>query len=207
MGDGGSRTVHVVRHLSTEGTPTGRIDRHELAAWLAAEDGQGICPDAKVSPALSDVVAGSVHLLVSPLARAQQTAAAVLAALDGTVVEPPAPVTMADLREAPLPVVRLHRVRMPLDAWDLVCRAAWLAGWSGEVESRVEVTARVRRAAVEVDRLSAEGPVTVVAHGFFNIMLARQLRSRGWIGPRLPARSNGAVTHFTRRHDPGTRPS
>jgi broad specificity phosphatase PhoE len=168
-----------------------------MAAWLAVEDARGIRPDAEVTAALVVAVRTSAHIAVSPLARAQETAAAALAAaaVAGT---PPAVVTLPDLREAPLPVLGPGRIRLPLDAWDVVCRTAWLAGWSGGVEPRSLVTARARRAAAELDRLSADGPVTVVAHGFFNVVLARGLRRLGWTGPRLPSHAHGAVTPYHR---------
>ena len=42
------------------------------------------------------------------------------------------------------------------------------------------------------------GTVTVVGHGFFNILLARQLRRLGWCGPRLPNHAHGAVNRYVR---------
>ena len=191
-----------MRHLPTEGTPAGRIDRHQLAARLDTANGQGIRSDATVSSTLHAAVAGSTSLVVSPLLRAQQTAAVVLALLADEAAAPTV-VTMSGVREAPLPKLKF-RPRLPLDAWDVLSRAAWMLGYSGGVETRAEAVVRARRAAVEIERLAVHGPVTVIAHGYFNLMLAAQFRARGWRGPRFPNHRNGAVTRYTLdpRHPP-----
>lgn len=191
-----TRTIFLVRHLPTAGTPPGRIDRDELATWLAGEEGWEIAPGAAVAPAFSEAVTASVHLVVSRATRAQQTAAAVLATVPRGDV--PEAVTLADLREAPLPVLAIPRLRVPLDIWGVLARSAWFLGYSDGVEARAMVSARARRAARELDQLSGEGPVTVVAHGFFNIMLAGQLRRLGWSGRRRPSHQHGAVNPYTR---------
>lgn len=193
--------VHLVRHLPTPSTPTGRISRGELSDWLEDENDRGIRADAAVPAELSDAVAASSHLLVSPLRRAQETAALVLAGL--TNGDAPSVVTIDELREAPLPVLgpRRLRLRVPLDAWDVLCRTAWLAGWSGGVESRRQVSARVREVATQLDHLVEPGSdttVTVIAHGFLNAMLAQRLRRTSWSGPRLPSHHHGQPTAYTR---------
>jgi broad specificity phosphatase PhoE len=190
------RSIFLVRHLPTAGRPTGRIDRDRLASWLAGEDGWEIALDASVAAAFSEAVTASVHLVVSPATRAQQTATTVLA----TVPRGHAPevVTLEELREAPLPVVAIPWLRAPLDLWGVVARSAWFLGCSDGVEPRTMVAARARRAARALDHMSGDGPVTVVAHGFFNIMLAGQLRRLGWSGRRLPRHRHGAVNPYTR---------
>jgi broad specificity phosphatase PhoE len=103
-----------------------------------------------------------------------------------------------DLVEIPLPVLPVPVLRLPLDAWDAAARAAWLAGWSGGVESRREAMARGRRVARLLDDLAAGGPVVAVGHGFTNIVVARELRRLRWQGPRLPDHRNGGLSTFRR---------
>src|SRR5690606_6727327 len=118
-----SRTILLVRHLPTGGKPTGRIDRHEFASWLAGEGGWEIVPGTSAGRALSEAVTGGARLAVSPVVRAQQTAAAVLAALPSG--QAPEVITMTGLREAPLPMIPIPRLRASLDVWGAVTRAAW----------------------------------------------------------------------------------
>jgi broad specificity phosphatase PhoE len=190
--------IHLVRHLPTEGTPAGWLDRDGLRAWFATEGARGIVAGAQPRPELVALVAASDRVVVSPLARARATADAVLARM-APAARPPVTVD-PDLVEIPLPVLPVPRVRLPLDAWDAAARIAWLAGWAGGVEARPAARARGRRVARRLDRLAADGAttLTVVAHGFTNILLAHELRRLGWAGPRLPAHGNGAATTYRR---------
>jgi len=186
--------VHLVRHLPTAGAPASWLDRDGLRAWFATEAERGITADARPSDDLVALVAGTRHLVVSPLARAQATARAVLDRLAPDAR--PAVVTDDDLVEIPLPVLAVPGIRLPLDAWDAAARIAWLAGWSGGVEPRSEAFARVRLVAGRLAGLAATGTVAAVGHGFTNIALARELRRLGWSGPRLPDHRNGGTTTY-----------
>lgn len=87
------------------------------------------------------------------------------------------------LIEAPLPPPPWPAwLKLPPTVWGVVSRFNWW--WfnyhAGE-ESRREAEARAQAAVDRLVRLTADGKdVLVVAHGFFNAMLARTLRRRGW---------------------------
>jgi broad specificity phosphatase PhoE len=189
-------TVHLVRHLPTDGAPRpdAWLDHRSFAAWLAEEGDRGIVADARPSDRLVGLVGGSRHLLVSPLARAQATAGAVLDRLAAEAR--PEVVTVDDLVEAPLPPVPVSVVRLPPDAWDVVARVAWLLGYAGGVEPRRDAVRRAARVARRLGELAPAGTVTVIAHGFTNVLVGRELRRLGWQGPRLPDHHNGAATTY-----------
>lgn len=191
-------TIHLVRHLATEGSPASWLDRDELRAWFASEGARGITADSVPSGALVAAVRASRLLVVSPLARARATADAVLARIDETAR--PEVTVDDDLVEIPLPLLPVPRVRLPLDAWDVAARTAWLLGYAGEVESRSEAAARGRRVAARLAALAHPGgsPVAAIAHGFTNILVAHELRRLGWSGPRLPDHHNGGCTTYRR---------
>lgn len=190
-------TIFLVRHLPTDGRPAGRIGRHEFASWLSVEAGRGVVAGSLPSYALTEAVAGSLCVAVSPLARAQATADAVLASLP-TGHRHPRLLVIENLREAALPVISMPRLRASIDVWDWMSRVTWLSGFSGGVEPRSAVAERARLVAAQLDELARDGSVTVIGHGFFNAVLARPLRRLGWIGPRLPRHGNGSVTPFVR---------
>jgi broad specificity phosphatase PhoE len=191
------RSIHLVRHLPTEAAPATWLDRHELQAWFATEGGRGIIAGSRPPAELLRRAGESRYLVVSPLGRAQATAGVVLAGLERS--GRPEVLTDADLVEIPLPALPLPWIRLPLDAWDAACRTVWLLGWSGRVESRGDAFRRARRVAGRLDGLAADGPVTAIGHGFTNILVARELRRRGWSGPRLPDHRNGGTTTFRSR--------
>ncbi len=85
--------------------------------------------------------------------------------------------------EAPLPPPALPPgVRLSPKTWGFLARVAWW--FFGHTEGQESREAAQARTADAVDRLvglaEREGDVLVLAHGFFNTMLARELRRRGW---------------------------
>jgi len=87
------------------------------------------------------------------------------------------------LVEAPLPPPNWPSwVRLSPRLWGFFARFWW---WffnhhEGE-ETRAEAESRADRAAARLDELARGGQnVVVLAHGFFNMMVSRALRRRGW---------------------------
>ncbi|HEX7946367.1 MAG TPA: histidine phosphatase family protein [Phenylobacterium sp.] len=87
------------------------------------------------------------------------------------------------LIEAPLPPPNLPSwIKLSPKIWGFVTRVLWwyLDQHHGE-EDRHQAEARADRAAALLIDLSANGDtVVVLAHGFFNHLIGRALRKRGW---------------------------
>jgi broad specificity phosphatase PhoE len=87
------------------------------------------------------------------------------------------------LIEAPLPPPNLPSwVRLSPKTWGFITRVLWwyLDHHHGE-EGRYQAEVRADRAAALLIELSAGGDtVVVLAHGFFNHLIGRALRKRGW---------------------------
>jgi broad specificity phosphatase PhoE len=87
------------------------------------------------------------------------------------------------LVEAPLPPPNWPEwVRLSPRIWGFMARFHW---WffnhhQGE-ESRRQAEARADQAAAKLEAIAATGQnVVVLAHGFFNVLIGRALRKRGW---------------------------
>jgi broad specificity phosphatase PhoE len=85
--------------------------------------------------------------------------------------------------EAPLPPPACPKfVRLSPRAWGVIARTTWwfLNHHEGQ-ESRRRATARARRAARRLAEAAETGQdVVLVAHGFFNAMIGRELKRLGW---------------------------
>jgi broad specificity phosphatase PhoE len=102
--------------------------------------------------------------------------------------------------EAPLPPPPWPGwVRMSPKAWGFIARFWWwFFNHTEGLESRTEAEARASVAAARLESIAASGQdVVVVAHGFFNFMIGRALKRRGW---RLAA-SEGYRYWATRRFE------
>lgn len=83
--------------------------------------------------------------------------------------------------EAPLASPRLPALRMKAPAWAVVARVAWHGGFKPGIESYGQSKQRARQAApVLIEEAEQNGIAVLVAHGYFNAILGRTLRRRGW---------------------------
>ena len=132
-------------------------------------------PGQVVPDGLKLVALKAGSIVASTRARSVETAAALG---DGREF-----VSDAMFIEAPLPPPRWPAwIRLPPMAWGFLARFWWwMFNHHLEEESRAQAELRAEAAASKLIDLAAGGEdVLVVAHGFFNTMVARVLRRRGW---------------------------
>jgi broad specificity phosphatase PhoE len=90
--------------------------------------------------------------------------------------------------EADLPHPDWHFPRLPFWLWNAVFRLAWFCGFSANAEPRAQAAARARNAAERLIELAREnGSVFLVGHGIMTMLIAGQLLTLGWTGPKRPA--------------------
>ncbi|MFO7602260.1 MAG: histidine phosphatase family protein [Gammaproteobacteria bacterium] len=92
-------------------------------------------------------------------------------------------------REAELPYADWQRPRLSLYSWFVIFRLLWLFGYAQNGESLRQARRRAIAATDVLTELARQhGSVLLVGHGFMNHFIARQLRARGWQGPKSPGR-------------------
>jgi hypothetical protein len=70
---------------------------------------------------------------------------------------------------------------MRVAKWAVVARLLWHAGYHPQIETYAKSRARARQAAdILMAKVMDGGAVALVAHGYFNAMIGRQLRRRGF---------------------------
>ncbi len=72
--------------------------------------------------------------------------------------------------------------------WLVMSRLLWMIGFSKNGESLKETKQRANKAVDILVSSSLEEDVVLFGHGLFNIMIAKELKSRGYKGPRIPAK-------------------
>lgn len=191
--------------MNGEGTPPGAIvlARHGRPAlsrkiWLSADQyrqwwGQyellGLKSDQAAPAALKAAAAAAGTVIASTRLRSIETAQLVC---DEVPFE-----SDAIFIEAPLPPPPWPKwLKLPPMIWGFVSRFAWwwFDNHAGE-ESRRQAEVRANAAADRLIGLADGGKdVLVLAHGFFNAMVARALKRRGW---RLT--DNGGYAYWSAR--------
>lgn len=186
-----ARAGHVIvvgRHGKPALDRSQAVDCHGYADWWARYDAGGLSPGQRVPPHLVTALSGCNRLFSSTLRRAVETA------------EQAAPGRPFDREaifvEAPLPPPLLPGwVRLKPRTWGAVARISWYLGNHRDAESRPQAEARAGRAArILMDAAVSDGPVGLLAHGWFNRMIRPHLVRHGYICVR-----DGGDTHWSFR--------
>jgi broad specificity phosphatase PhoE len=93
----------------------------------------------------------------------------------------------AIFREPTPPFLDWKRPKLKLFTWFILFRTLWYLGYSNNSES---ISSARKRAALGVTKLKMFAKkydtVLLVGHGFINRLIAKELLSSGWKGPKTP---------------------
>jgi broad specificity phosphatase PhoE len=167
--------ITLARHGEPALSRKVRLSASEYREFWARYEVMGLLPGQTPPAFLSGLVDECDHLIASTRLRAIESAETVGRgrAFEREVL----------LIEAPLPPPRWPAwVRLSPKLWGFFARFWWWFFNHHEGgETRREAEARADQAALKLDAIAREGrDVVVLAHGFFNVMIGRALRRRGW---------------------------
>jgi hypothetical protein len=167
--------ITLVRHGLPALSRDVRLSAAEYREFWAKYEVGGLIPDQVPPEDLPPLAARAKSLFASTRRRSIESMQ--LVAPGRSFVQEPL------LIEAPLPPPSLPSfVRLDPRTWGFISRSLWwfLNICPPGLENRPQAEAR---AALVADRLVAaaeSGEVVVVAHGFFNAVIGRELKKRGW---------------------------
>ena len=166
--------IILVRHGRPELSRNVRLTARDYEDWWARYDESGLRAGQRVPDRIAGFAARADKVVSSPLRRAVESATL---ARDGAAPDE----IMNGMVEAPLPPPGLGPIKMRPISWGTVSRVLWLGGHAAGRETASAARARAARCAQELEALTGgERRITVFAHGWFNRMVGRQLRKRGW---------------------------
>ncbi|WP_224997507.1 histidine phosphatase family protein [Cesiribacter sp. SM1] len=168
------RQIALIRHGEPDLTKTGQFTYEEAKSFIRNYDSVGIIiPDR---PFFKLNEAEEVALFTSTIPRAQATAKYLFGAEREIVIT-------EDFREFERIIgKRRVKMRLPLKYWTTTARIKWMLGLDREgIESFSEAKERARKGAMLLDESSEEIPkVVLVAHGFLNRYIRKNLEELGW---------------------------
>jgi broad specificity phosphatase PhoE len=154
------------------------IRGHEIGRWYRRYDESGIMAAVEPPAALREAARAAGCVVASDTRRAIESAGRLIAA-DAVRVE-------AGLREVGFPESLDSTLRLSPNLWVLIARASQMLDRDDAEGGRAAVRARAARAADTLARLAQDHrQVVAIGHGWFNRFVARELRRRGWRGPRF----------------------
>ena len=165
--------IILIRHGQPAIPLRPRASHREFRAYIDAYEAAGLDSASLPSRELIDLVRELTIVFTSGRPRAHESA---------RLLAPHAElVADALFAEAPLASPRIPLIRMRVPKWAVVARLLWHAGYHPDIENYAAARARAIAAAdILIAKARQTGAVALVAHGYFNAMIGRQLRQRGW---------------------------
>jgi len=168
----GARII-LVRHGRPALPLRPRTSHHGFRDYIDAYEAAGLDPESLPPQELSDLVKELNHIFTSDRPRSHESAKAL--APHATLEADPL------FAEAPLASPRIPLLKMRVPKWAVVARVLWHAGYHPEIENYRKAKHRAGQAAdILIEKVRDGGVAALVAHGYFNAMIGRQLRQRGF---------------------------
>jgi broad specificity phosphatase PhoE len=166
--------VILVRHGKPAIPTNPRTSHHGFRRYIDAYQDAGLDPQSAPPEELLDLVKGLNAVSTSGLPRADDSARSLLP--EAEIIADPL------FTEAPLAAPRIPLLKMKVPIWAVMARIMWHAGYHPEIENYRRAKARASHAAdILLARADAdEGVAVLVAHGYFNAMIGRVLKKRGF---------------------------
>jgi broad specificity phosphatase PhoE len=166
--------IILIRHGQPHIALSPKASHAGFADYIRSYEESGLAPSNLPPAELRDLVQELDHVFTSDRPRSRQSAAA---------LAPQAALTADPLfAEAPLAAPRVPLLRMAVPKWAVVSRILWHAGFAPGIENAREAARRADRGAdILVKRAQESGTAMLVAHGYFNWMIGRRLKRRGFV--------------------------
>ncbi|MDY0406768.1 histidine phosphatase family protein [Virgibacillus sp. 179-BFC.A HS] len=100
--------------------------------------------------------------------------------------------------EIPANISSLKGLTFKPATWSVISRLLWFCGYSRDCESLIHARVRAEKAAnVLVEYAKEHTNVVLVGHGFFNMLIAKELRKMGFRGRRKTNSRHWGITTFS----------
>jgi broad specificity phosphatase PhoE len=166
--------IILVRHGRPAIAINPRTGHHGFRRYIDEYQDAGLDPQSAPPEELIDLVKGLNSVCTSFSPRAQDSARTLFP--EAEIIADPL------FAEAPLAAPRIPLLKMKVPVWAVMARIMWHAGYHPEIENYRKAKARAVSAAdILLERAAAnDGDAVLVAHGYFNAMIGRVLRRRGF---------------------------
>lgn len=165
--------IILVRHGRPAIPTSKRTSHHGFRDYIDAYEAAGLDPESVPPEELQDLVKELSAIYTSGRPRSQDSAKAL--APHAELIADPLFV------EAPLASPRIPLLKLRVPAWAVMSRILWHVGYHPEIENYGGAKERAKEAAdILIARAQEDGTTALVAHGYFNAMIGRELARRGF---------------------------
>ncbi|MGP1907979.1 histidine phosphatase family protein [Metabacillus sp. JX24] len=171
--------ISFIRHGKSKCIENSPVTICSFKDWIEKYDSEGVFEeDAYPSESIEKISKVSV-VFTSDLKRSIQSAH--LLNSNSHIISDP----MFREVELPSPILKSLSLKLSPNIWTVILRTLWFFGYSSNCESfKCAKNRAITAAEVLIKNAEEHRLVALVGHGFFNMMIAKELQSKGWIGRR-----------------------
>jgi len=184
--------ITLVRHGKSLWVENKPITCQEFKNWVEKYDCNGVFEE-KSYPLETLKKIGTANIVItSDLKRAVESAKFLNPNLS-TISDP-----LFRETELPIPLTRLLGLKLNASIWAVILRCLWFSSYSSGCESLKDAKIRAERAAkFLVECAKDHDNVVLVGHGFFNMLIGKELTKRGWNGKKKTSSKHWDSTTYS----------
>lgn len=184
--------ISLVRHGRSKWQQNDYMTSKEFENWVTKYDDHGVYAEEAYPVETQKKLAAATVIYTSDLYRAKESSRLLTNKLE--VISN----TLFRETELPKSTGSFWNVKLKPNGWAVLLRCLWFAGYSRDCESLKDAKIRAKRGAEELIREAKKSKyVVLVGHGFFNILIAKELLHMGWTGAKRPATKHWEITTYT----------
>ncbi len=171
--------IILLRHGEPADLSFSKINASAFYEWVNLYNYSGLCVSSKPTVEAINISEKCNAVVCSDLPRSIESAKA----LNIKKIT----ITSSQFNEAGLPTSCGKLLKLSPKTWAVIYRVFWLFGYSNNSESYKEAKSRASKSVNILIKLAQEhGSVLFVGHGVYNWLVAKELKSVGWSGPKKP---------------------
>ncbi|WP_419962420.1 histidine phosphatase family protein [Psychrobacillus sp. BM2] len=171
--------ISLIRHGKSQLLENDTITFAEFKKWNEKYDYNGVFEESTYPEITIEKVATAKFVVTSDLKRSI-VSASLLNPKTKTISDPL-------FREIELPanLTILFNIKLKPNNWAVILRLLWFCGYSNKCESFKQAKFRAKKATkLLISYAKEHKSIVLVGHGFFNMLIAKELRNMGWKGKR-----------------------
>ncbi|MFA9557609.1 histidine phosphatase family protein [Evansella sp. AB-rgal1] len=187
--------ISLIRHGKSQLTDNDRITCLEFREWVEKYNSNGVFKESTFPSETLERITTAKIVITSDLKRSVESAK-ILNPKGKTIPDPL-------FREIEIPTrsTKLFNVKLRPSIWGVLLRLLWFTGYSNECESLSDAKLRANKASQQLINFADKyKSVVLVGHGFFNMLIAKELQKKGWKGKRKTGTKHWNCTTYSLSH-------
>lgn len=185
--------ISLIRHGKSELIENDFISCLEFQQWVEKYDNYGVKEEMTFPTETKEKVENAKLIVTSDLKRSIKSAR--LLNTEVKMISDPL------YRETELPIlsINLFNLKLRPHIWAVILRLLWINGYSNDCESLSKAKHRAKKASQQlIDFATEYKSIVLVGHGFFNLLISKELQKSGWKGNRNTSSKHwDCTTYYT----------